>query len=251
MRHHLLLRFNLFSFILISIVSCSSEKEELATAQVKDYVNLAPGKYITYRLDSLVITNYNKNIEIHGYQQKDVIDAVITDNLGRPSYRVYRYLRDSLGNSPWQSIGTYQVTLLDDQLEVLEDNLRFIKLHMPARINFSWKGNRYLPSEPYEPKYPFNNDASIQDWQFYYDSIDEDFSYGGKSYPDVLSVEQINDSLNMPVTSTAVYGYKSKGIEKYQKGVGLVYQEYTLVEYQPGSASYWGFGVKRWMIDHN
>ncbi|HEX7846064.1 MAG TPA: hypothetical protein VF476_09725, partial [Chitinophagaceae bacterium] len=77
------------------LFSCSKKTEEIETDQVADFVVLQPGKYITYRIDSLVFPNFGRNTEIHKYQQKHVIDALITDNEGRPSYRVYRYLRDS------------------------------------------------------------------------------------------------------------------------------------------------------------
>jgi len=40
---------------------------------------LQPGKYITYRLDSLVFTNFGKNTEIHKYQMKHEIDAELVD----------------------------------------------------------------------------------------------------------------------------------------------------------------------------
>jgi hypothetical protein len=254
MRHHSLARLTLLSLIIIALASCKTEKEDLVTEPISSYFPLATGKYITYRLDSMVITNFNKTIETHRYQLKEEVDAQVTDNLGRPSYRIFRYLRDSLGTTPWQPIGTYMVTPLGDQLEVVEDNLRFIKLHLPINLNFSWKGNRYLPTEPY-PAYAFNNDVGMQDWDFYYDSMGETFSYGNKTYQDVLTVEQIDESLNIPVTAPSSYGYRSRAVEKYAKGIGLVYREYTLYDYQPGASSgnntYWGFGIKKWMIDHN
>lgn len=244
------------SFLLFITSSCTSEKEELPTEQINEYMLLAPGKYITYRLDSLVFTNFGRTIETHRYQVKEQVDALITDNLGRPSYRVFRYLRDSLGTTAWQPSGTYYITPLADQVEVVEDNLRFIKLHMPLRENFSWKGNRYFPSEPYYPKYPFNNDISIQDWDYYYDGPSSTFSYRGNTYNDVFTVEQYDESNNVPISSPGSYASKTRAVEKYAKNIGLVYREYELWDYQPntglpGGPYYTGFGIKKWMIDHN
>ena len=117
----------LFLLAISSLVffSCN-EKEELTTASLNDYTSLAAGKYITYRLDSTVFTNFGRAIEVHKYQVKHQVDALITDNLGRPSYRVYRFIRDSAGLQPWQPNGTYFVTVLYDQLELIDDNLRVI-----------------------------------------------------------------------------------------------------------------------------
>ncbi len=256
MRHQLLPRLILFIFISLSVLSCTDKKEELETGQINDYFILTPGKYITYRLDSLVFTNFGRTIETHRYQVKDQVDALITDNLGRPSYRVFRYLRDSLGITSWQPSGTYLVTALSDQIEVVEDNLRTIKMHMPVRDNFTWKGNRYYPNEPYYPQYPFNNDISIQDWDFFYDGGPTTFTYRGNTYNDVYTVEQINDASNVPITSPTSYATRSRAVEKYAKGIGLVYREYELWDYQPntglpGGPYYTGFGIKKWMIDHN
>ena len=255
MRLQSITRLSLLAIVFTSLFSCS-EKEEFITDKINDYIILTPGKYITYRLDSLVFTNFGRTIETHRYQVKDQIDALITDNTGRPSYRVYRYLRDSLGTTPWQTNGTYFITLLSDQVELIEDNLRFIKMHMPVKDGFSWKGNKYLSADPYGTKYSFSNDDNMIDWDFYYDGQSSSFSYRGNNYSDVYSIEEANEAFNVPITSPASYAAKSRSVEKYSKTIGLVYREYELWEYQPntggaGGPYYTGFGIKKWMIDHN
>jgi hypothetical protein len=235
--------------------SCN-EKEEFVTDNNTDYIKLTPGKYITYRLDSLVFTGFGRIIETHRYQVKDQIDALVTDNIGRPSYRVYRSIRDSLGLTPWQEAGTYLITALPDQIELLEDNLRFIKLHMPMKDGFSWKGNKYLSANPYNSKFNFSNDDNMGDWDFYYDGQSSSFSYRGNNYSDVFSVEEVDEAFNVPIASPTSYAAKSRSVEKYSKGIGLVYREYELWEYQPntsgsGGPYYTGFGIKKWMIAHN
>lgn len=253
---------------LISLLACSSillfscdEKEEFTSDKVSDYQPLAAGKYITYRLDSLVTVDFDTRTEIHKYQVKHVVDAQLTDNLGRPAWRVYRYIRDSVNTTswtpaqPWVPNGSYFITPLGDQLEVVEDNLRFIKLHLPVRNGFSWKGNRYLPTEPYSSKYSFSNDNSMEDWDYYYDGDLTPFSYKGINYGDVLTVEQADEIFNIPVTAPTAFGSVTRSVDRYQKNLGLVFREHSLYEYQPPRnglpATYVGFGVKMWMIDHN
>lgn len=248
-------RLSLLAIVISSFFSCN-EKEEFITDNINDYIKLTPGKYITYRLDSLVFTGFGRIIEIHRYQVKDQIDALVTDNIGRPSYRVYRSIRDSLGLTPWQEAGTYLITALPDQIELLEDNLRFIKLHMPMKDGFSWKGNKYLSANPYSSKFNFSNDDNMGDWDFYYDGQSSSFSYRGNNYSDVFSVEEVDEAFNVPITSPTSYAAKSRSVEKYSKGIGLVYREYELWEYQPntsgsGGPYYTGFGIKKWMIAHN
>jgi len=269
MRLHSILRLSCLAAITSLLFSCN-EKEEFNTEKLEDYMPLVSGKYITYRLDSLVFTNFNHNIETHKYQVKYVIDALITDNLGRPSYRVFRYMRDSVNATswtpaqPWANAGTIQITPLSDQVELIEDNLRFIKIHLPITDRFTWKGNTYMPasicglsSGPYCPLYTFSNDDDMQDWDYFYDGTPSSFSYKGINYSNVLTVEQADELLNVPVTNPGVYGAKSRAVEKYSKGIGLVYREYTLWEYQPDqnpggpNNTYRGFGITQWMIDHN
>ncbi|MDZ4793734.1 MAG: hypothetical protein SGI83_05590 [Bacteroidota bacterium] len=255
MRLQLLTRISLLAIIISSLFSCN-EKEEFVTENIKDYLPLTTGKYIIYRLDSLVFTQFGRTIETHRYQQKDQVDGIFTDLAGRTSYRIQRYLRDSLGTGYWQPLSTYVITPLTDQIELQEDNLRFIKLHMPITNGFSWKGNRYIPTDAYSQKYNFSNDNEMELWDYYYDGLASPFSYRGYNYTNVLSVEEIDEAFNVPITSPTSYAAKSRAVEKYSKSIGLVYQEYELWEYQPntggsGGPYYTGFGIKKWMIDHN
>lgn len=217
---------------------------------------LTTGKYITYRLDSTVFTNVGRNEEIHRYQVKHVVDAQIPDNLGRLSFRIIRYLRDSAGTQPWVPNGAYYITPLTDQAEVIEDNLRFIKLHTPFLLKMDWKGNRYISSNPYSLLYTFSNDDNMNDWDYKYDKFDQTTSIGGQTVQNVYTVSQVDEAINAPVADPRAYGARNYSVEKYAKNIGLVSRDYILWEYQPntggiGGGYKVGFGIKMWMIDHN
>lgn len=247
-------RLIIISLASLAFFSCD-EKEDFNTETITDYLPQAAGKYITYRLDSMVFTNFGTVTEIHKYQVKHQVDALVTDNLGRPAYRVFRYLRDSAGTQAWQPNGSYLVTLLDDQAEVADDNLRVIKLHLPVKDGFSWKGNKYLPDDPYYPLFDFNNDDNMADWDFYYDGSSSPFSYKGINYSDVITVEQVDEEVNIPI-NPQFYAAKSRSVERYSKSIGLVYRQLEIWEFQPprpggGGNDKKGFGITMWMIDHN
>src|SRR4030095_12077071 len=134
----------------ILIYSCNKKVDVVNTDYQKERLTelimpLEKGKYITYRVDSTVFTNFGRNTEIHSYLVKHVVDDAITDNLGRPGYRVFTYLSDTTGTEPWQPNGSYSVTVLDDHVEVIEDNMRVITIVLPVREGTEWKGNTYLP----------------------------------------------------------------------------------------------------------
>jgi hypothetical protein len=255
MRLTFTLRNSFLVVITLVFFSCSGKKEEFVTEPLSDFMVLQPGKYITYRLDSLVFTNFGKNTEIHKYQMKHEIDAELVDNLGRPSWRVYTYLRDSAGTELWTPIGSYFITPLAQRIEVTDDNLRVTKLQLPITEGFQWKGNTYLPDEPYAEAYDFNNDNDMKTWNFTYDAFEPISTYQGHNYTDVRTIIQQDDSFNVPVVDVSTYGYKTLAIEKYAKNIGMVYRKYEMWEYQPnisGANPYnTGFGVTLWMIDHN
>jgi hypothetical protein len=251
---NLILSFAAFSF-LFSISSCKKETEEFKTDAIADYMPLAVGKYITFRLDSTVFTNFGRNEEIHRYREKHVVDAQVPDNLGRPSYRIIRYLTDSLGTQPWVESGTYFITPLTDQAEVIEDNQRYIKLHLPFKIDTDWKGNKYLSDDPFASLYTFENDNDMNQWDYNLESFQETMMIGNKTVNDVYTVFQIDDAFNAPVTDPNIVGLRTLAVEKYAKNVGLVTRDLIMWEYQPnpggGTGFKTGFGIKLWMIDHN
>ncbi len=242
---------------LFFFTSCEKETEEFTTEPIADYLPLTVGKYIIYRLDSTVFTNFGKTEETHRYQVKHEVNAQITDNLGRPSYRIFRYLRDSAGTQPWVNNGTYFITPLTDQVEVTEDNLRYIKLHLPLKVKTDWKGNKYLSDDPYGSLYTLYNDDDMNQWDYTIDEFDATTSIGSQTVNDVFTVFQIDDHSNIPVTDQSSSGWKTFASEKYAKNIGLVSRDFVLVEYQPppppalGYGYKAGFGIKMWMIAHN
>jgi len=254
MRFVAISRLCLWAIIPLLFFSCK-KADHFTNEPLSDYLPLQSGKYITYRIDSTVFTNFGRNIEIHSYQVKHVIDSQITDNLGRPSYRIFRYTRDTAGTQPWVPTGSYFITPLSSDVELVEDNLRFIKLVLPIQQSYTWKGNAYLPPGPYETLFNFSIDVGMQDWDFTYNNFDSTLSFAGNNYSNVWTIQEANDSINVPITNPSAYASKTISVEKYSKNIGLVYREYVLWEYQPdpsGPSGYQvGFGIKEWMIDHN
>lgn len=242
-------------FIFFTLPGCKKETEVLTTEALSDYLPLSKGKYITYRLDSSVFTNFGTATEIHSYSERNVVDTLLTDNLGRPSYRIYRFVGDTTVNPSWKAAGTYFITVSKQSIEVIENNLRSVKLSLPIKENFSWEGNGFYPQSPYRDFYNFTVDDGIQDWRYTYTNMNETALYKGQTLHDVITVKQADDSVNVPITQFTPYASVKRAVDKYAKGIGLVAQEFTLWEYQfdnaRGAGFKTGFGVKRTMIDHN
>ncbi len=251
-------RLHLLTIILASFVflGCTRETEQFQTEHLSEYLPLQVGKYITYRLDSTVFLNFGTVTAVHSYQEKHVIDAQITDATGRLSYRILRFIRDTAGIQPWISAGTYSITPNDSVIEVNENNLRFIKLALPIKQDFSWKGNRYLPDDAFAPVFNFNSDYGINNWDYTYSSIEGTLLLNGQTYNNVLTVDGIDDNFNANKTDASVINpvapaYVNYIQDNYAKGIGLISQAFIFWEYDPIKTAKVGFGVKRSIIDHN
>jgi hypothetical protein len=101
--------------------------------------------------------------------------------------------------------------------------------------------------------FDFSNDEDMNEWEYTYQDVGASLTLENKNYDNTISVLQIADSANLPIQAF-VPASKSYWIEKYAKGVGLVYKEVELWEYQPPttvSGYRHGYGLKLTIIDHN
>lgn len=246
----------LFTKTLVAILlicfftACKKETETLETISLEELLPLKKGKFITYRLDSLVFINSGKSFKTSRYQVKHVVDSLSVDNLNRPSWNVRTYLNDSTASGPWVANGTYQITVVDKKVEVIENNLRVVKLYQPVKEDFTWLGNSFLPQSPYAS---YGTTISIALWDFIYTSIDATEKIGTVNVPGVSTVFHIDDQtgIQLPTIDLSRYASREYSIEKYAKNIGLVFREHYVWECQSSTQSFVGFGLKMWMIAHN
>ena len=238
----------LFLAIITAVVfsACKKSTEVFETATVSEYYPLQIGKYISYNLDSTVFTNFGTVKEIHNYQVKLIIDAQITDNLGRPAYRIIRYIRKTAAGA-WAPDNTFMAVPTDFAIEFIENNMRFLKLKGPITPGYTWKGNSYIDTYSLGVQY-------LDGWDYTYDSVNVKATIGAFTLDSTLKVAQqdrIDGNLNDPNS----YSEINYGAENYAKSIGLVYRNFLHIEYQPprpGVGAYrLGYGVKMTMIDHN
>ncbi|MBL7698379.1 MAG: hypothetical protein JNK79_09480 [Chitinophagaceae bacterium] len=241
----------------LAFFACKKEDNSISKAQLVEYMPLQPGKYIHYRLDSMRFIDFGQRDTIVSYDAKDVIDGELTDNIGRTTYRVIRYLRDISSTSEEDYIArlTYFVTPTGESIEVQEDNLKFQKLRLPVNEGFNWHGNTYLPAAPYYQLYQFSNDEDIQLWNYTYEFVDEPVTINDVTYDSTVTVLQVADSSNVPIEFPDGLAYRNYWSETYARNIGLVYKEVVMWEYQPpnsGNPGFRsGFGLTMSIIDHN
>ena len=70
---------------LLSAIGCSEKTVEMTSPALSEYFPLTVGKYITYRLDSTVLTQFGRDTTVRSYRARDLVDAEIQDATGRKS----------------------------------------------------------------------------------------------------------------------------------------------------------------------
>jgi len=201
------------------------------------YNPLQVGKYAVYQLDSLTFYYYGQLDTITHYLAKDSVEEAITDNEGRPGWRVVRYLSNLSGTAPWIPSLTFWVTATRQRLEVVENNLRFIRLAFPIEDGFSWQGNSFLPYDPFRDFFvdlgDITNHMDLHSWNYSYRNVNKSFTAGNQTYDSTVTVMQVDESSNVPIVIDTLFASKTYWSETYARNIGLVYRHTAFWEYQP------------------
>ncbi len=232
------------------MMGCKKETETLEPNAATEYFPLTVGKYITYKLDSLVFINFGTTAVVRTFEVKYVNDAQITDNIDTPAYRIVRYIRKTSAN-PWVADATFWAVNTGKGIDFVENNLRYQKLKTPVRDLYTWKGNSYIDT------YSLNSNVKyLFDWDYSYDSVGVASVVGTYNLANTLRVDQRDEIIGNPNDPNS-YSEVNYGMEKYAEGIGMVYRRFLHTEYQPPTPGLGGrfvdgsYGVTMTMIDHN
>jgi hypothetical protein len=236
----------LIGFVVLAFSGCS-KKDPLQTESPADYYPLEIGRYIIYRMDSLKFINVGSQDTTISHLAKDVVEDSITDNLGRPSYRVIRYLNDTAGSGDWMPSIAYLVTPTRNSVEVMQNNLRFIKLVTPVQDNITWKGNAYIDTKSDDSPVPY-----MDDWNYTYANTGLSYALSAETVPVTVTVSEADETTG----SADSYLQVTQSTEVYGKGIGMIYSKFLHTEYQspnvsnPSGATI-GYGLTLSMVSHN
>ncbi len=239
---------NLVTIIgMVLFISCKSEKQVLEVELASDYYPMTVGKFITYKLDSTVYLGYTSTGTVISYYVKDVVESQITDNLNRKSFRIFRYIKKNLTDPVWNANLTYFVTPLENSIEYVENNLRYVRLVNPVKENNSWKGNGYIEANGSNSQLQY-----LKDWDYQYTNVKQTKTYNNINFAETVTVNQANDST---INNANGYSDKSYSVEVFAKGTGLVFKDFLYWYYQPPQGQVpgyrIGYGLKLTIIDKN
>lgn len=188
-------------FFFIFIVSCNSDNEGVVTPNLNhNYTGLEVGKFVVYTVDSIFFNNFNNSIDTFQFHIKEKIESQFIDLEGNEAYRIERFKKqtDSL---IWVLTDVWNAKLVTTNYQKVEENVRFIKLTFPIRINNDWNGN-------------IKNTLGKQ--QYEYTAIHQPEIIGGFNLDSVSTVLQLDD---VNLISQNFFE------EKFAANIGLVYKK--------------------------
>ena len=239
------MKVKLLYFILLLAIFSACKRAVIPASEVtlgKEYFPLSLGHFIEYQVDSIVYDDFHKTTDTIHFQYRDEVADTFADNEGRKSFIVNRYQRPD-SNSTWAENITYYITQANASVEVVENNLRYIKMVFPVKANTNWDGNIYIPSVS-NPELNWLNG-----WDYHYAEINSDFDNGIQTFPNSLCVAEANiyagDSLG------TIYSQRTFAQEVYAKNIGLIYKELVNWEYQENTHYRKGFVLVYRAIYHN
>jgi hypothetical protein len=239
----------LYSFLILILINFSCTKNNpLVTDTPADYYPMNVGNYIIYRMDSLKFINVGSKDTIISYLAKEVVEDTITDNLGQLSYRVVRYLSDTTGTAPWTPSIAYMVTPTTGSVDVVENNLRYIKMVTPVQDWISWLGNAHIDTQSDTSQVPY-----LDGWNYTYANTGQPYSVLAGTIQQTVTVNEVNavtGSANGSFTQTLY------SAEIYGKNIGLIYKKFLYSVYQSPNVDYpsgatIGYGLTFNMVSHN
>ncbi len=192
----------LYLFILTVTLFYSSCKEEILDPPFLgyEYFPNEAGIWVEYQVDSI---RYDDQFghDTFNFELRETIESKFVDNEGRDAQRIERYKRgDSTAN--WQIKDVWYANLTSTTAEKVEENVRFVKLNFPLKLDRPWDGNIY-------------NTLDEQEYEII--ELNEPYSINGMNFDSTVTV------LHIEFITLVSEDYS---IEVYAKGVGLIHKKF-------------------------
>lgn len=217
------LRLVILAFLLISIVSCDSTTEDYTLKdQGYDYFPLEDNSYWIYQVDSIVYANLGDRIDTTSSYLREEITDVYIDQVSDTIFVIERSFSPSLSDN-WRVTDVWAASKSEFMATRTEENLKYVKLIFPVEINNSWDGNAFLDPNVEIFVKGESIDLLVDRWDYRVLDIADVDTIGGIQYNDVATIQNIVSSEDEFIN----YRYV---IEKYSKGVGLVYKNHYMLD---------------------
>lgn len=216
-------RFTFFLFCCVLLASCDKD-EQVNIDFGREFYPVNSGNWISYEVDSIKYSDIdypNIIIDTVHFFIKEEIDSAYTDNENRQTYRIVRWKKDNEADD-WEVSRVWSLTPLNERIEKVEDDLRFIKLVFPVKENETWLGNIFIQAvDEYE---------YLKTWEYQYKQLNQSLMLNGQSFDSTVTVKQL-DQENLIE--------KFYSAEVYARNVGMIYKEQAFLYKQHDLGSTW------------
>lgn len=179
---------------------------------------LEEGAELLYQVDQKIYSNEGRDIIEESFFQREeaILSEMESDNEGSMRLDIFR---SKNGAEPWSYHGAinYEVNNLQSIFTSL-DNQRIVNLTFPIEVGKKWDGLAFIEDNISKTVNGYEMDY-YEGWEFEILGVDETFG----EYSNVLTVQ-------MADYENAIQ--RRRVIEKYEYGVGLIYQEIQILDTQ-------------------
>ena len=210
-----------FFYVLCALGSCT---ETLPPDPVRvgfDYFPLEIGEFRTYQVNKIEYSLFSPTDTLQYQLKEQVVDTFSTQN--DLNYVLHRFSRSKIEES-WKLDSVWTTRRTQNHAIVIENNVPFVKMVFPIRINKVWDGNLF--------------NASPQD-EYEITEIGGTLATPAGTFADNLTVFENNDP------DTLIFQDVRQSV--YALNVGLIYKNLSILDFCNSDPSCLGnleFGIK-------
>lgn len=203
----------------IGLMAAISSCETTVIPGAPDYSNyfgLEEGQFREYLVDSIYYRETVDN-DTTQWEVREEIGESFTDLEGQLAYTVLRYKRLP-GNSNWIYEHTWTARVNSQHAELVENNLRFLKLAFPPSSGKTWAGHIHLGGLSTIPvTESCNNLSFLEGWDFVYEQVHQPLFIGPLDFDSTVTVLQTGNQNLIEFNESR---------EVYAMGVGLIQRDF-------------------------
>lgn len=194
---------------LLVVVSCNKE-DDFQIDYKYEYFPTDSGRYVIYDVDSIIWNDFfdPPQVDTISFQVRELYTDIFTSGSGQPYRRIERSTRPD-SRAAWALADVWSATIDNNRAIWDEENLRFLKILFPPKLGQKWAGNQFINTN--------QGPIFLGDWEYEVTALDEPATINGLNFDSTLTVLLHADSNLIE---------KTYALERYAKGVGLVYKEW-------------------------
>jgi hypothetical protein len=235
------------------VASCGKNETETLPDLAKDYFPLQIGKTLIYDVDTVLydpISATMAKIDTFRWQVREVFIDTFRDITGLLTYKIERSERPRGSTAPFEFKKIFTAALSTEAALRTEDNLKFVKMPRYIGEKTTWDGNIYCNKPLIIEVTGDRMDLFSKEWYSAVLTLGKAEKIGLKDFTDVATIRAQSDP--------KIYTERRYTLEKYAKGIGLVYKEQQVLDSQISElAIAWekrsrlGFIVKQTIVSFN